>query len=110
MGARTSGAPEGAGAAARTRRRVRGALLALIAVLYVASVPWYRGDGGELRLLFGLPDWVAVALGCYLAVAVLNCGAWLLTDVSDPPPADPRARDASTPGGPGPSSARGPGA
>ena len=31
----------------------------------------------------GLPDWVAVALLCYAAVAVLNSLAWLLTDVPD---------------------------
>jgi hypothetical protein len=34
-------------------------------------------------LVFGLPDWVAVALGCYLAVAILNALAWLLTDIPE---------------------------
>lgn len=67
-------------------RRARALLLAGIAVLYVVSIPWYRSAQAEPALLFGLPDWVAVALACYAGVAVLNCVAWLLTDVSDPPP------------------------
>ena len=52
-------------------------------MLYVLSVPWYRDTDAPLRLLFGLPDWVAVALGCYVAVAVLNAVAWLLTEIPD---------------------------
>ena len=36
-------------------------------------------------MLFGLPDWVAVALACYVAAAFLNAGAWLLTDLRDAP-------------------------
>jgi len=59
-------------------------LLALIGVLYVASVPWYRADDAPLRLWLGLPDWVATALGCYVVAAVLNAWAWWLTDVRDP--------------------------
>jgi hypothetical protein len=31
----------------------------------------------------GIPDWVAVALVCYAAAAVLNALAWLLTDLRD---------------------------
>lgn len=62
--------------------RVRRALLVLIGVLYVASIPWYRGSGEPGRLL-GLPDWVAVAMLCYAAVAVCNAVAWLLTEVRD---------------------------
>ena len=65
------------------RRRLRGFLLALIAALYVASVPWYREPDQPMHLLFGLPDWVTVALACYVAVAALNAAAWLLTDVPD---------------------------
>ncbi len=34
-------------------------------------------------MLLGLPDWVAVAVLCYVAAAVLNAAAWLLTDVPD---------------------------
>jgi hypothetical protein len=64
---------------APTARRV---LLVVIGVLFVVSIPWYR-DGVESSRWFGLPDWVAVALICYVAVAVLNAAAWLLTDVSD---------------------------
>jgi hypothetical protein len=58
-------------------------LLVAIGVLYVFSIPWYRAEDAPLRLVLGLPDWVAVALGCYAAVAVLNSIAWLLTDVRD---------------------------
>ena len=54
-----------------------------IGVLYLASVPWYRDSDAAPRLLFGLPDWVAVALACYVGVAVLNSAAWLLADMSD---------------------------
>jgi hypothetical protein len=66
-----------------TRRRVRRVLIALIGLLYVASVPWYRDPDVPLRIVFGLPDWVAVALACYAAAACLNAIAWLLTDPHD---------------------------
>ncbi len=62
-------------------------LLAVIALLYAISIPWYRETGAEPEMWFGLPDWVAVALGCYVAVAVLNAIAWLRTDVPEPPSA-----------------------
>ena len=65
--------------------RVRRVLLALIALLYVVSIPWYRASGAEPAIWLGLPDWVAVAVGCYVAIAVLNCAAWLLADFEDPP-------------------------
>ena len=52
------------------RERVRRYLLAAIGVLYVVSVPWYRDTDAPLRIWFGLPDWVAVAVGA-LAVALL---------------------------------------
>ncbi len=68
------------------RRRARGALLAIIAVLYAASIPWYRPTDASVTLIFGLPDWVAVAIGCYVGVALLNAAAWLLTDVRDEMP------------------------
>jgi hypothetical protein len=64
-------------------RRLRAALLAVIAALYVLSIPWYRRAGAEISLWFGLPDWVAVALLCYAAVAVVNTFAWALTDIPD---------------------------
>ena len=66
----------------RLARRVRKALLCAIALLFAASIPWYRGDAPVGRLL-GLPDWVAVALLCYALAAVFNSVAWLLTDVPD---------------------------
>ena len=56
-----------------------------IALLYVFSVPWYRDLDEPLTLLMGLPDWVAVALLCYVGVAILNGIAWSLVDVSDGP-------------------------
>jgi len=67
----------------RATRRLRRTLLLLISLLYVGSIPWYRRPDGEVSLWLGLPDWVAAAMLCYLAVAVLNALAWLLTDVSD---------------------------
>ncbi|HEB88030.1 MAG TPA: hypothetical protein ENI85_00520 [Deltaproteobacteria bacterium] len=82
----------------RFRRGLHRACIALIALLYVFSIPWYRDGEAPLRIWFGLPDWVAVALFCYVAVAVLNAIAWSLVDVSDGSPeetgadADPRTR------------------
>jgi hypothetical protein len=67
----------------------RAALLAAIAILYALSIPWYRAGGGAPGRLLGLPDWVAVALGCYAAAAVLNALAWLATDVRDEEPGAP---------------------
>ncbi len=69
-------------------RRLRAALLVAIAVLYAISIPWYRETGAEPELIFGLPDWVALALACYVGVAILNTVAWLLTDVRDAPADD----------------------
>ena len=70
------------------RALVRRALLLIIGLLYVVSIPWYRATGEPAAIWWGLPDWVAVAVGCYAAVAVLNAVAWLLTDVADPVPRD----------------------
>ena len=67
------------------RRSLRRVLLMIIVILFIASIPWYRETGAVPEIVFGLPDWVATALGCYVLVAVLNCIAWLLTDVTDPP-------------------------
>ncbi|MDG2049995.1 MAG: hypothetical protein P8M78_07515 [Myxococcota bacterium] len=66
-----------------TRRRRRRYLLLAIGLLYLVSVPWYRTSEGGLRLLWGLPDWVAVSVACYALVAILNAFAWRLTDVDD---------------------------
>ena len=68
------------------RQILRRALLATIVGLYVLSIPWYREGGDAPAIWWGLPDWVAVALGCYVAIAVLNCAAWLLADVPDDEP------------------------
>jgi len=73
-------------------------LLAGVVLLYVLSIPWYRDADAAVGVLWGLPDWVAVALGCYVGAAVLNAAAWLLTDVADAPPdasaSGPRKGDA----------------
>jgi len=65
------------------RERLRRGLLIGIGALYLLSVPWYRQTGSAVTFVWGLPDWVAWALGCYVGVAVLNCAAWLLTDIPE---------------------------
>ena len=70
---------------ARTATRLRRSLLVAVAVLYAVSVPWYRTPGAEPEIWLGLPDWAAVAVGCYAGVALLNAVAWLLSDVRDAP-------------------------
>jgi hypothetical protein len=82
---------------AQTRGRVRRVLLGSIALLYIASVPWYRDPDAPLRIVFGLPDWVAVAIACYAVAACLNAAAWLLSDTA----ADPE-EGALASGAPGP--------
>jgi hypothetical protein len=74
----------------RWARWLRRALLCGVGLLFAASIPWYRGDAPPARL-FGLPDWVAVAILCYAAAALLNSAAWLLTDIPEPV-ADDEAR------------------
>ncbi len=69
----------------RSRRSLHRACMVLIVLLYIVSVPWYRDDGAPLRLWFGLPDWVAVALLCYVGVAIVNAVAWSVTEISDVP-------------------------
>lgn len=85
----------------RHRTFMRWIVLLVIGLLYIASVPWYRDPGGDesLRIWWGLPDWVTVALGCYVSIAVLNCVAWLLTDVPDAMP-ETKTRDAASPRNP----------
>jgi hypothetical protein len=63
--------------------RLRRILLALVGLLYLLSIPWYRRGGEASELWLGLPDWVTVALLCYAGAALLNAIAWLLTDVPD---------------------------
>jgi hypothetical protein len=67
---------------------IRRWLLVAIGLLYVASIPWYREPGAASGVVLGLPDWVTVALGCYVAVAVLNAAAWRRTEVADEAPRD----------------------
>ncbi len=63
--------------------------LGVIALLYLFSVPWYRESGADPVLWLGLPDWVAVAVACYVGVAILNSLAWLSTVVPDDEPEGP---------------------
>lgn len=72
---------------------VRKVCLVLIVALYVFSVPWYRAADAPLVLWLGLPDWVAVALLCYVGVAVLNGIAWLATEVPDHLPTEEGDRE-----------------
>lgn len=72
----------------RGRSGLRRALLVLIAVCYAASIPWYRAAETSPRTWLGLPDWVAVAVVCYVAAATLNAVAWLLADVRDDDPGE----------------------
>ena len=62
---------------------MRRALLAAIGVLFVVSIPWYRRGGEAAELWLGLPDWVSLAILCYVGIAALNSVAWLLTDIPD---------------------------
>ena len=65
------------------RRAVHFVCMVSIVLLYVVSVPWYREADAPLRIWLGLPDWVAVALLCYVGVAIVNAVAWVITDVPD---------------------------
>ena len=67
----------------RSRRRIHVTCMVIIALLYVISVPWYRDVDQPLKIWFGLPDWVAVALFCYVGVAIVNGVAWSVAEVSD---------------------------
>jgi hypothetical protein len=65
------------------RRLIHVSCMIVIALLYVVSVPWYRDVEQPLEIWFGLPDWVAVALLCYVGVAIVNGIAWSVVEVSD---------------------------
>ena len=67
----------------RQRRAVHFVCMVLIVLLYIVSVPWYREADAPLRIWLGLPDWVAVALLCYVGVAIVNAVAWVVTEVPD---------------------------
>jgi hypothetical protein len=54
-----------------------------IVCLYVLSIPWYRTPGVVPEVVLGLPDWVVVAIGCYVAIAALTAFAWLYTPFED---------------------------
>jgi Na+/melibiose symporter-like transporter len=67
------------------RRKIYIVCMIVIALLYVVSVPWYRDVDQPLRIWLGLPDWVAIALLCYVGVAFVNGIAWSMVEVSDEP-------------------------
>lgn len=73
-------------ASGRGRAVLRRVLLSVIGVLYLVSIPWYREPGAQPEIWFGLPDWVAVALACYVGVALCNAIAWWLTELGDSGP------------------------
>ena len=54
----------------------------------LSVLPFKGAADAPVTLVLGLPNWVAVAIVCYVAVALLNAAAWLLADVRDekPPP------------------------
>ena len=56
--------------------RSRPWIWAVYGVLFAASVPWYLPAGSPPRLWLGLPHWVVISLGAYLAVAVFT--AWVV--------------------------------
>ena len=88
----TPGGEHSAASRRRTRPgsgRLRTVLLGGIGVLYIVSVPWYRAADSPFELLLGLPDWATVAVVCYAAAAVLNCLAWMRTEVDDDAPLPP---------------------
>jgi hypothetical protein len=66
--------------------RLRRLCLGVIALLYVASVPWYREPGAEPAIWLGLPDWVALSVLCYVGVALFNSLAWMSTEVPEVEP------------------------
>lgn len=90
------------------RRRLRWMLLGILGLLYGASIPWYRDPGATPGRLLGLPDWAAVALGCYALAALAAALLWTVTEVPEPPTgpgpegAPPRGPDTGPPEGAGP--------
>ena len=64
-------------------RRERRLGLALLALLYVVSIPWYRESEAPAPLWLGLPDWVTLALLCYAAAALLNFWLWRRTGLDE---------------------------
>lgn len=67
-----------------SRARLRQGLLVGVGLLFGLSIPWYREPTVEVKLWFGLPDWVAVALSCYVGAALLNAWAWSLRSKDEP--------------------------
>jgi hypothetical protein len=65
------------------RRTVYSGCLAAIAGLYILSVPWYRDLDEPLEIWLGFPNWVTVALLCYVGVAILNSIAWSMVEIPE---------------------------
>ncbi len=56
---------------------IKNSFIFLMLILLIMSVPWYRSDEQMSNTLFGFPEWVMVAIACYLAVTLINIGIWL---------------------------------
>ena len=68
---------------------IRRSALIGIALLFLAAVPWFWGTTDTPEIVFGLPDWTAWALLCFVGVAVLNAVAWSFTNLDDDSEGDP---------------------
>ncbi|WP_062262881.1 hypothetical protein [Endozoicomonas arenosclerae] len=66
---------------------LRTALQLLMLFLLILSVPWYRTPGTEPVIYLGMPDWVLIALTCYVVVIFINLLLWLSRE--DPQELDP---------------------
>ncbi|WP_252178241.1 hypothetical protein [Endozoicomonas sp. 4G] len=66
---------------------LRTALQLLMFSLLILSVPWYRTPGATPKIYLGMPDWVVLALSCYILVIFINLLLWVSRD--DPPEPDP---------------------
>ncbi len=57
-----------------------------IAVLLVIAFPWYREADRPPVFWWGLPDWLVVAVCCFVGIAILNAYAWWRADWDDTTP------------------------
>tara|TARA_B100000029_G_C16916558_1_gene719768 strand:+ start:151 stop:366 length:216 start_codon:yes stop_codon:yes gene_type:complete len=58
----------------------RGALIG-IGLLFIMAIPWFWDPNEKPEIIFGLPDWAAWSLLCFIGVAVLNAISWTFTDL-----------------------------
>ncbi|MGI9283463.1 MAG: hypothetical protein ACR2PX_28095 [Endozoicomonas sp.] len=68
-------------------KTLRTALQLLMLLLLIISVPWYRTPGSDPNIYLGMPDWVILALTCYVLVIFINLLLWLTKqDQQEPNP------------------------